>query len=65
MLTFPMQDTHPLDSEMFHTKRSIISEHYGFTPALLDEELKDEKEPTNTDHHTDLDSPDCGDRIYT
>jgi hypothetical protein len=36
MITFGVEDTFPLSDGNFHNKKSIISEHYGFTDALLD-----------------------------
>lgn len=53
---FTIIEDEKLDSGMFHTKKSIISEHYGFTPELLesigsaslgdveDEKIDDEKQ---------------------
>jgi hypothetical protein len=38
MITFPVEDTFPLSDGNFHNKKSIISEHYGFTDALIEDE---------------------------
>jgi len=37
MTTFPPEDTWQ-KKMIAHNKLSILSEHYGFTPALLDDE---------------------------
>jgi hypothetical protein len=37
MITFPVEDTFPLSDGNFHNKKSIISEHYGFTDALIED----------------------------
>lgn len=46
MITFPVDISWPLSSGNFQNEKSIISEHYGFTDALIGVDLASEPDKT-------------------